>query len=479
MCKDQNLRKTLLAAALSMAILHPGQSIANDLPVIGNSSSAISLDQEYQLGQTWARIFRGSAKEYGDPLTAHYIDELLWSLAATSQLQDHRLELLILDNPTLNAFAVPGGVIGIHTGLLLGAQNEAELASVIAHELAHLSQRHYAQRLEEARSNKPYLFAAILASILVGASNPDAAAAGISSSVAATQQANLNFSRRMEQEADRIGMQNLVAAEYDPYAMPDMFSRIQRSTRFIGQKPPEFLLTHPVTESRISDAQNRARQLPKPAYKKQSFTFDLIRKRLEVDYSKDIRQSVNTYRASADSSPPDRYGLALALMRNNQFSDAMQELSKLPSNYRNDLYVKLTATEIMLAAGQTERAVSQLRELDKLYPDSYPVRMTLSRAYTKNRQFEEAADLLEQLSQNYPNNSHVWYELAESYGQSGNTLGVHEARSEYFLLNGIVDKALQQLDFALRDQNLNQSDRARLEQQKKEAEAVRDAIKSL
>lgn len=479
MFKDQNLRTTLLSAALTLALLQPLPAFANDLPVIGNSSSAISLEQEYQLGRTWARIFRGSAREYGDPLTRHYIDELLWSLAATSQLQDHRLELLILDNPTLNAFAVPGGVIGIHTGLLIGAQTEAELASVIAHELAHLSQRHYAQRLAEAQSNTPFLFAAILASILVGSANPDAAVAGISSSVAATQQANLNFSRRMEQEADRIGMQNLVAADFDPYAMPGMFTRIQRSSRFLGSKPPEFLLTHPVTESRIADAQNRARQLPKPGFRKQSFSFELIKTRIEVNYAEDIHQSLALYRDSAGSNPASRYGLALALMRDNQFQQAAQQLALLPDSYQDNLYVKLTAAELQLSAGKPQQAVSRLQQLDRLYPDSYPIQVLLSRALTADQQHRRAADLLERLSQRYPADSLIWYELAESYGQSGNTLGVHEARSEYFLLNGIVDKALLQLDFALRDSTLRASDRARLEQQKKEAEAIRDAIKNL
>ncbi|SEQ67868.1 Putative Zn-dependent protease, contains TPR repeats [Amphritea atlantica] len=466
----------LLAGILALNPVTPVQ--ADDLPVIASSSGTISLEQEFQLGRTWARLLRGRAPEYGDPLIVNYIDSLLWQIAANSQLQDHRLELIVLDSPVLNAFAVPGGVVGINAGLLLGAKDEEELASVIAHELAHLSQRHYAQQLEESRRNTPLMLAGILASILVASADPQAGMAGITSSMAAGQQAGINFTRRNEQEADRIGMLNLVNAGYDPHAMPRMFSRIQRSSRFLGQKPPEFLLTHPVTESRIADAENRASQLPSPAFKPQRYDFQLIKKRVEVHYASDLRQLIKTYQESASSNPMSRYGLALALLKNRDYKQAQQALDGLPDSIGQHLYIRLSYAELELAAGEHEKALQRLELLNKLYPDSYPVRQLYAKALRANNQFKKSARILTDLSQKYPTNSYIWYELAETQGLAGYTLGVHEARIEYFLLTGATDKALRQIDFALREKELTSSDIARLEQRKKEAEAIRDQIKN-
>lgn len=466
----------LLASLLTLTPAIPVQ--ADDLPVIASSSGTISLEQEFQLGRTWARLLRGQAPEYGDPLIVNYIDGLLWQIAASSQLQDHRLELIVIDSPVLNAFAVPGGVVGINAGLLLGAKDEEELASVIAHELAHLSQRHYAQQLEESRRNTPLMLAGILASILVASADAQAGMAGITSSMAAGQQAGINFTRRNEQEADRIGMLNLVNSGFDPFAMPRMFSRIQRSSRFLGQKPPEFLLTHPVTESRIADAENRASQLTKPAFKPQRYDFQLIKKRIEVHYASDLRQLIKTYQESADSNPLSRYGLALALMQNRDFKQAQQALDGLPENLRQHLHIRLTYAELELAAAQPAKALQRLELLNKLYPDSYPVRQLYAKALNANKQFKKSARVLTDLSQTHPANSYIWYQLAESQGLAGNTLGVHEARIEYFLITGATDKALRQIDFAMREKDLSGSDIARLEERKREAEAIRDQIKN-
>ncbi|MDX2422977.1 MAG: M48 family metalloprotease [Amphritea sp.] len=470
------LTRYLLAGILSLSTISPTQ--ANELPLIANSSGTISLEQEYQLGRTWARMLRGSAAEYGDPLLVNYIDGLLWKIAANSQLQDHRLDLIVLDTPVLNAFAVPGGVVGINAGLLLSAQDEQEFASVIAHELAHLSQRHYAQQLEESRRNTPLLLAGVLASILIASADSQAGMAGITSSMAAGQQASINFTRRNEQEADRIGMLNMVNSGFDPYAMPRMFSRLQRSSRFLGQKPPEFLLTHPVTESRIADAENRASQLPKPSYKPQDYDYQLLKKRVEVYYTSDLNQLIKGYKISAADDQLSNYGLALALMKKGDYSQAQSALKSLPSHLQQHLYIRLTYAELALAANEPEDALQQMEQLNKLYPDSYPVRQRYAKALSAKRQYKKATRVLSELSQRFPDNSYIWYELAETQGLAGNTLGVHEARTEYFLLIGATDKALQQIDYALREKGLSSSDIARLEERKREAEQVREQIKN-
>ena len=477
----QIFQRSLLIGSLTAMGLAPLSGQANnDIPTIGDTTSAvISLQEEHKLGRTWARLLRGSTQEYHDPVVYNYLYDMLWDLAATSQLQDRRLELIVLDNPTLNAFAVPGGIVGINAGLVLSANGEEELASVVAHELAHLSQRHYAQQLEEARVNQPLVLAGVIASILAGAAGGgQASVAGISTSIAAGQQLSLNFSRRNEQEADRIGMQNLVAAGYDPNAMHRMFAQLQRSSRFLGQRPPEFLLTHPVTESRIADAKNRAAQLNQTEFREYTPEFSLIQTRIRVAYAEQPQDLLKLYRSQGDS-PVNQFGIMLASTRNNDFKAAHQAYQQLPPAFKNELAVSIGYAELLLAENDYPAALNHLESLYQLYPESYPIQLFYARALMSAQQYPKSVELYEMLTKNRPENSLLWYELAELYGLAGNTAGVHRARIEYFLATAQVDRAMQQIDIALKDQTLSERQKASLTLRKQYAEQVRDDIKSL
>ena len=211
--------------------------------------------QERALGQAWLRSFRASVPLAEDPLVFEYLDNLLVELASYSDLQDKRLSLVVVNNPTINAFAVPGGVVGVHTGLMQHASTEAQLASVLTHELAHLSQRHFARSVEASRRASITTIAGLLAGIALAASSSgDAATAAIMSTQAAALDNQLRYSRVHEREADRLGMQSLVRAGYPPVAAAEMFGHMLDVSRVYGEELPEFLRTHPVTQSRISDA---------------------------------------------------------------------------------------------------------------------------------------------------------------------------------------------------------------------------------
>ena len=263
------LRKALLCGLTIFCILVSNNtSLADDflnLPELGDStSSTVSRQKEYQVGQAWLMIYRSRIPTFKDPQLNDYLEDLLQQLARYSELEDKRLTLVTIDNKALNAFAVPGGVIGIQSGLLLHAKSEGELASVLSHELAHLSQRHWARRVEKSRQNMLPTMAALLASmILIATSGGDAGMAALTMTQAASAESQLRFSRDNEAEADRIGMKTLSAANFNPSDMPVMFERMLRSSRFMGQRPPEFLLSHPVTEKRISDTRNRAKNIIK------------------------------------------------------------------------------------------------------------------------------------------------------------------------------------------------------------------------
>ncbi|WP_246590064.1 M48 family metalloprotease [Marinobacterium ramblicola] len=467
---------------MALILALPLQTVSADpsLPVLTDStSSTISLEEEYRLGRSWVRTLRGQAKLLNDPIVKQYLHDLLWAIAPNSQLTDRRLELVVLDNENLNAFAVPGGVIGINGGLITAAESEAETASVIAHELAHLSQRHYAQQLEESRRNRPLVLAGLLASILVASADSQAGTAALSTTLAGSASAQLAFSRRNEQEADRIGMQTLVASGYDPYAMPGMFSRLQKSYRFAGQRAPEFLLTHPVTESRIADSLNRASTLPRPNNLHTSFLYDLVRQRLRVHYTQNLEQLHAQFSADAkqDNTPKNHFGRLLTAIALNRPAEAGEALHALPDQWRQHPYVQLSELDLLLSQGKNQQALALAEELAALYPDSMPVRYRYAITARLAGQYQRAADTFRALITDFPNDVDFWYQLAETEGLSGQINAVHLARIEYYLLTGQMDLALRQVEFARRERNLSHIDKARLDQKEVEIKALRQQMK--
>ncbi|MDB4261580.1 M48 family metalloprotease, partial [bacterium] len=224
-------------------IASASQSEELKLPKLGESSTSMfSAEFEHQLGRAWLRFFRAQVPTVDDPLLFDYLENLIYKLVTHSKLEDRRIELVIVDNPTINAFAVPGGIIGIHNGLLVWAQTEDELATVLAHEVAHLSQRHFSRGVEFQKKQQPVTVAAMLASlVLMATAGSDVGMAALSATQAAAQDASLRYSRGNEQEADRVGMQTLVDAGMDPHAAPAMFERMLQASRYSsGNRMPEF-----------------------------------------------------------------------------------------------------------------------------------------------------------------------------------------------------------------------------------------------
>ncbi|WP_120993471.1 M48 family metalloprotease [Stutzerimonas urumqiensis] len=444
------LRPTLLtlACALGTPVL-----AASDLPALGDASSSIvSPEQEYRLGRAWLSLLRSQVEQLSDPLLKSYLESSVYRLAESSQLEDRRLEFVLLDSPQLNAFAAPGGIIGVNGGLFLNAQTEAEYASVLAHELAHLSQRHFARGLEAQQRMQLPLMAALLAGVVAAAAGAgDAGIAAIASTQAAAIQAQRSFSRQNEQEADRIGLLNLERAGYDPRAMPSMFERLARQYRY-DQKPPEFLMTHPVTESRIADTRNRAEQYDGGGTT-DSLRYQQMRARVQLHFELSPGMAAKRFRAELDENPDAlaaRYGLALAQMKNGQLEEARTELERLLAQAPDDLVYNLAMAELEVMEGRLAAARKRVDRLLSLLPTSYPVRQLNIELLLKEDKTAEAERALEQLVADRPKDPDVWYQVAEVRGLTGNIVGLHEARAEYFALIGDYDQAIQQLDFAKR-----------------------------
>ena len=247
---------TTLIIALSLSLQPEAQT---NLPSLGDSTSGlISMQQEQTLGHLWLRQLRSYQPTLDNPELTTWLADIVYQLVPHANLQLTDLELVIVDSPILNAFAVPCGVVGINYGLFLYTDDEDELASVLAHELAHLSQRHFARQVEAAQKQNPIALATLLASIvLIATNNPDAGFAGLVSSQAASIQNQLAFSRDFEREADRMGMHILADSGMDPNAMADMFDNMLGANRY-QSSALEFLMTHPLTPNRVADAGNRA-----------------------------------------------------------------------------------------------------------------------------------------------------------------------------------------------------------------------------
>ena len=426
------------------------------LPNLGEASTSLySAEYEYQLGRTWLRIFRSQVPTVEDPLLFSYLENLIFDLVTHSQLQDRRIDLVVVDNPTINAFAVPGGIIGVHNGLLLYAQTEDELATVLAHEIAHLSQRHFSRRVEFAKNQTPLNLAAMLAGlVLMATAGGDAGMAALSAAQAAAQDSALRYSRSNEAEADRVGMQTLVAAGMDPHAAPAMFERMLQASRYSsGNRIPEFLRTHPLSENRIADTRNRARQYPKQA-RPVSLDYQLMRARVVNQLADTPEEAVQTFRGELDGTPRSReaaiYGLVLALTAAGRPDEAALELDGIWGPNPDRLEYILADADIDIARNEPDKAVAKLYRRLALSPGNHPLTMAYADALMRDQQPHVAEEVLVEQSRIKPNDPGLWYLLAEVQGLSGNIVGLHQSRAEYFILNGILDQAEKQLNYALK-----------------------------
>ncbi|AYC32193.1 M48 family peptidase [Pseudomonas cavernae] len=472
------LRPTLLTLACLLA--QPG--LADDLPSLGDASSSIvSPEQEHQLGRAWLSLLRGQVDQLHDPQLKDFVETSVFRLAETSQLQDRRLEFVYINSPQLNAFAAPGGIVGVNGGIFLYAQSEAEYASVLAHELAHLSQRHFARGIEAQQRMQIPMMAAMLAGIIAAAAGAgDAGIAAIASTQAAAIQEQRRFSRQNEQEADRIGILNLEKAGYDPRAMPSMFERLMRQYRY-DAKPPEFLLTHPVTESRIADTRNRAEQFPAGG-KEDSPSYEQIRARMMLYYEETPGVSAKRFRAMLDEDPKQdaaRYGLALALIKGGRLNEARDSLKALLDRAPNDVAYNLAQVDLDITANRLPDAQQRVQRLLGQYPNNYPLKQAQIDLMLKQGRSTEAEKALDALLKRRPHDPDIWYQVAETRGQAGNIIGLHQARAEYFALVGDYDQAIEQLDFAKRRSANNFQLASRIDARQKEMIEQQKLIKQM
>ena len=419
----------------------------DSLPSLGDASSgSISLAGEYDLGRLWLSLFRSSAKEYNDPITKSYVKDFIYRISETSEVRDRRYEFIILDDASINAFAAPGGIIGINTGMFLKTETEGQFASVMCHELAHLSQRHYARSQQNSSplTNALILLGSVATAVVTA--NPQA----ILIAPALIQQLATNYTRDNEREADRIGFRNLVNAGFDPKSQSQMFQILQKTQGGINEEY-SYLFTHPIPKERITDARIRETSIDDKKPYRNSLEFYLVKARAEVNNSKNMKSLEDLYisklknNLSKKISISNKYGLSLTLKEQKKFDEAKKIARELIKENPTNLIFQTNILEIYLAEENSLEAISLGKDLLKIHTNNYFISYYLSKAYILNGDPDKAEELLINLSKINPEDPFVWYELAEAQGLSGNIIGLHRSRAEYFVLTGRYDSAIYQL----------------------------------
>jgi predicted Zn-dependent protease len=438
-------------SALSLTL---SSAVAQPLPDLGGGGDAgLAPQVERRIGESIMRDIRFRDPSYlDDPEITDYIGNLGARLTQTAAGVRYDFEFFALRDHTINAFALPGGFIGVHTGLLSAAESESEVASVLAHEIAHVTQRHLARMLGQQQQMQLPVLAALAAAILLGRSRPDLASGAVAAASGGAISSQLAYSRDHEREADRIGLQALEAAGFDVRAASTFFEKMQRGMRVTDDGTvPGYLRTHPLTTERIADVQNRAASLP---YKQHldSQEFHLVRAKLRAEAG-DARDAVAHFEASVRdrryaSESAARYGLAAALLRARREKEAAAEVERLRASGGSGPMVETLAARVKQARGDRAGAAALLGEAHARHPHSRPLLYAHAEALQEAGHNSQALALLTESLRLYPRDSRLHALQAKNYAALGKRSAQHQAQAEVYALQGSLPAAIEQLQLA-------------------------------
>lgn len=427
-------------------------ALAGDLPDLGDVATAeLTPAVENRIAQEIMGEIRRSPYLVDDPELSDYLNALGNRLVAASPDSRQPFSFFLIRDNTINAAAYLGGVVIVHTGLLTAAQSESEVASVMAHEIAHVTQRHLARMLARQQQATLPSLAALALAILAARSSPDLAQAAIATSQAAVIQTQLNFSRDAEREADRVGLQILEQARFDPRAMPSFFERMQRAARIYENNAPVYLRTHPVTFERIADVQNRVQNTPFRQVQ-DSLEFHLVRAKIRTSQGdpKDLALDFET-RLKEGKYPHEmalRYALVMAQMRARNFPRAEQELKALIEKFPPHPMVATLAGQLLLAQGQRAAALQHYVRALARFPEHRALAIDYTQALLEERQPDAALKVATGQLRNFPEDPKLYRLQAEAYAGMGKRLLSHQAQAEAYVRESNVAAAVEQLQLA-------------------------------
>ena len=459
------LASTFTYIIVGSAVIWSNESIANNrikLPDIGNTSNIIiSGELEKKLGKAFLRSIRLRVPLSNDQEINDYAQALGNKVAKFSEQPDRHFNFFVVRDYRINAFAGPDANIGLNSGLILAAESESELASVVAHEVAHVTQQHLQRAIETASQMSLPSAAATLAAIVLGVAVPGVGAAALMAVQAGQVQKQINFTRSHEAEADRVGVQNLADAGFDPRSMPIFFGRLQTATTQYGQKVPEILLTHPAPVSRISDTAARAEKFP---YKQVEDSQDFRLIRMKIRVGKQAKTSMNELITALNNESQQgtqrikdaaRYGLALSLAKVRQFEKARSILTALTKqNPAQQHYLTALALN-EYRDNKPKRSLNLFHQAKQLFPNSRAVNLLYAKVLLHNGKPQQALAYLNKDIQQFNPTPSVYDLLSIANGQVNNTVRGFQYRAEYFYSLGLTKDAIIQLEQALRAANNN------------------------
>ena len=437
---------------IAAAVAAP-RAFAQSLPDLGSGDAAISPQLERRIGENLVREIRYRDPTYvDDPELSDYLNTLGSRLAQSGPAPRQDFEFFVIRDHTVNAFALPGGFVGVHTGLINTAETESELASVLAHEMAHVTQRHIARMLGQQQQMQMPVMVALAAAILLGRSRPDLAVGAAAAAQGAAIQTSLSYSRDFEREADRVGLQTLEDAGFDVRAMAVFFERMQRTTRVSDDASmPGYLRTHPVTTERIADVQNKAAAMP---YRQQpdSTEFQLVRAKLRAEAG-DARDAVRAFQSAVRdhryvSEAVARYGLASALLRARRFSEASAEVQRVRALGVQSPMLETLDARVRQASGDAAGAALLLAKARERYPYSRAVAYAHIGALQEAGNNDAALGAVRDALRLFPRDAQLYGLQAKTYAALGKRLLQHHAQGEAYALQGSLPAAIEQLQLA-------------------------------
>ncbi len=430
------------------------------LPDMGDSTGTlISPIEEKKLGEAFFRRLHSQINIDEDLEIQHYIESVGNRLATNSDTPSYPFHFFVVLDKSINAFAGPGGYIGINSGLITTTESESELASVMAHEIAHVTQRHLYRAFEAASQLSLPTAAAMLAAILLGTQNAEMGMAALTAIQAGSAQYQINFTRDNEQEADRIGMQTLVHSNYDPRSMPIFFERLQQSSRYYGKGIPEFLRTHPVTVSRISDTRGRAEKYPYRQYP-DSPDYLLTKAKLRIktldNYNDILRYfSVRQKQGTPVQRAVARYGLGLIALKKQQFKKAEAIFRQLVHEFPNQSQYLTAWAKTAFESGKFDMALARYNKALKIFPKNTAIQYEYISTLLRSGYAKKAYRALDNLNIKIKHQPTYYRLLAETYGALGKQAESHRYMAEYYYAKGLTPFAITQVKLAQKSKDLN------------------------
>ncbi len=464
--------RALVALAVASAGM-PGyaQSERVALPDMGASADTIlSRKEEEDYAKALVRQMRAYEVLNEDPLINAYFEDMGFQLVAHSDRPDKSFTFVVINQPVVNAFAAPGGVIALYSGLILAADDRNEVAGVLGHEVAHVTQQHLYRAIENQQAMTIPLALAMLGLVLAGGGSGEAIQGALIGGQAAAIQSRINYTRQNESEADRIGIQTLSRAGFDPRGMAEFFQKMSQITRSGGEGPPEYLRTHPVNVSRIAEAEDRAMSMAKPA-PNDGRDFYLVQARLRAqveNYPDKVLEYFEHQKEQPELSPAQRdaldYGIAIALQRQGKYEAARETLTRLMEK-QSHLAYDIQLADLDLRTGHEAAAVDRLAGLYKDFPGNHAISMEYSEALLQGGDPERAAVasrvLREQLL-THPEDPALYSLYARASNAAGHEVRAKEAIAESYYLRGGIHEAVQQLQELSRRDDLSYYERARI-----------------